>query len=317
MKLKSLQTLILLLAVFIGVSARNDSDPKIRYIEKYSSVAVDEMVRSGIPASITLAQGLLESAAGQSTLAVKGNNHFGIKCHNWKGKSMKHDDDRRNECFRVYDSAEQSFRDHSDFIRFRDRYKPLFETPIEDYKAWAYGLKKAGYATDPAYPEKLIKLIEDYDLTRFDKITAKQAEEIPEAPFKIEEPVKYEKSGEFRFSLSRQIYSVNGVPFVYSVEGETYSSIARSFRLFDKEILKFNDLKAPETLIPGTKVFIHAKKKQATKGMDIFVVDEDGITLRDIAQRYGVRLDAIVKLNGLSLDYVPAEGDVLKMRKTR
>lgn len=317
MKLKSLLAFLMLLSVFSLASVRKDDDPKVKYIDKYSAVAVEEMMRSGIPASITLAQGLLESSAGQSRLAREGNNHFGIKCHNWKGKTMKHDDDRRNECFRVYKTAEESFKDHSDFIRFRDRYKPLFENPVEDYKAWAYGLKKAGYATDPAYPQKLIKLIEDYDLTRFDSIRESTPEQpdavLPETPLKMEEPVKYE--GEFMFSLTRQMFSINGVPFVYSVEGETYSSIARSFKLFDKEILKFNDLSAPQDLLPGTIVYIHAKKRHAAKGLDKFVVDEDGISLRDIAQRYGVKMSSLVKMNNLPSDYVPAEGDVIKMRK--
>jgi len=317
MKLKSLLAFLMLLSVFSLASVRRDSDPKVKYIDKYSAVAVEEMIRSGIPASITLAQGLLESSAGQSRLAREGNNHFGIKCHNWKGKSMKHDDDRRNECFRVYKNAEESFKDHSDFIRFRDRYKPLFDNPIEDYKAWAYALKKAGYATDPAYPEKLIKLIEDYDLTRFDALPEATPEQpgpvLPEAPLKMEEPVKYD--GEFRFSLTRQMFSINGVPFVYSMEGETYSSIARSFKLFDREILRFNDLTDPRELLPGTIVYVHAKKKQATKGLDKFVVDEEGVTLRDIAQRYGVKMSSLLKMNGLSSDYVPAEGDVIKMRK--
>ena len=136
--------------------------PQDDYIRKYAPVAVREMYRSGVPASITLAQGLLESRYGQSDLAVKGNNHFGIKCHDWTGKKMYYDDDWRGECFRVYGTADESFSDHSDFLRYRDRYKSLFNNDVTDYKAWAHGLKKAGYATDPAYPSKLIKLIRHF-----------------------------------------------------------------------------------------------------------------------------------------------------------
>ena len=147
-------------------------NPIETYIEKWAPVAVEEMYRSGVPASITLAQGILESRYGLSELASKGNNHFGIKCHkDWKGRTMAYDDDAKGECFRVYDSAQESFRDHSDFLRYRDRYKFLFEFDTKDYKSWAYGLKKAGYATDPNYPAKLIKYIEDYGLSRYDSMT--------------------------------------------------------------------------------------------------------------------------------------------------
>ena len=161
-----------LIAVLVLLSAVAPDKPLSRqeaYIAKYSVTAVEEMYRSGVPASITLAQGILESGSGYSELAVKGNNHFGIKCHNWKGKSMRFNDDKPNECFRVYGSADESFRDHSDFLRYNDRYKFLFDYDVTDYKAWAYGLKKAGYATDPAYPGKLIKIIEDYKLFEFDR----------------------------------------------------------------------------------------------------------------------------------------------------
>ena len=135
------------------------------------------MYRTGVPASITLAQGIIESRSGQSALAVDGNNHFGIKCHNsWQGRTMLADDDRKNECFRAYDSAEESFRDHSDFLRYRDRYKFLFDYELTDYKSWAYGLKKAGYATDPSYPTKLIGVIERYQLYRYDKMKPGEAQ---------------------------------------------------------------------------------------------------------------------------------------------
>ena len=158
---------LLIISLFIGLSAyaqHQQKSPQEKYIEQFATLAVEEMYRSGVPASITLAQGLLESRYGLSELAVKGNNHFGIKCHNnWDGKRMYYDDDRKGECFRKYPSPEQSFRDHSDFLRYRDRYKFLFDYRITDYKSWANGLKKAGYATDPAYPKKLINLIETLD----------------------------------------------------------------------------------------------------------------------------------------------------------
>ena len=164
---------LFLLNIFMTVSALalpTGNTPQEKYIEKYAPLAVSEMYRSGVPASITLAQGLLESGNGQSELARMSNNHFGIKCHNnWKGGKVYYDDDAKGECFRKYSHPSESYRDHSDFLRYRDRYKFLFDYRVTDYKSWAYGLKKAGYATDPKYPKKLINLIEEYNLQQYDR----------------------------------------------------------------------------------------------------------------------------------------------------
>lgn len=353
-----------------------DKSPQVRYVENYATLAVEEMYRSGVPASITLAQGLLESRYGLSDLAVKGNNHFGIKCHNtWDGKKMYHDDDRKGECFRVYGSPEESFRDHSDFLRYRDRYKFLFDLEPTDYKGWAHGLKKAGYATDPAYPQKLIKLIEDYELHEYDKKPASWAyaddassddlhefereiagqekksskdvkmtkeekkrireekkaekarrkaekgkvrpEKRPESPNSIEQarPLTADQRETFHFALTRQMYSLNGVPFVYAAEGETYAGIAATYNLFLKEILKFNDLTEPQALYPGTVVYLQAKKKQAPAGLDKHVVDGHNETLRDISQRYAVRLESLCKMNGITGDRHLSEGEIIILRK--
>lgn len=341
--------------------------PQDDYIRKYAPVAVREMYRSGVPASITLAQGLLESRYGQSDLAVKGNNHFGIKCHDWTGKKMYHDDDRRGECFRVYGTADESFSDHSDFLRYRDRYKSLFNNDVTDYKAWAHGLKKAGYATDPAYPSKLIKLIEDYHLDKYDtmrpedfgettnvrpdekelrntihtRLTRKQKREakraekaekvtktdktekqvpIPEPPLSIEEPVRIpaEKAAEtFSFSLVRQMYKTNGVPFVYSQEGESYASIANDYHLFLREILRFNDAVSDRRLEPGTTVYLQPKKSQTKRGLDKYISDEGGETLYELSQRFGVKLKDLCKMNDLGRDYVTKPGDELDLRPSR
>lgn len=381
----SLNNIILTLALplIIGLavsftSPDRSSTPQVIYVEKYAALAIDEMYRSGVPASITLAQGLLESRYGLSELATKGNNHFGIKCHNnWQGGKVYHDDDAKGECFRKYDSPEESFRDHSDFLRYRDRYKFLFDLEVNDYKGWAHGLKKAGYATDPAYPAKLIKLIEDYKLYKFDvapsdygnyevndvevyvvkeKPASKKAEThakaagkkedkhadrkkdnkkdrkaksqktedpaprvIPESPTKAEAVKVLDKApdGEFSFSLSRQMYSLNGVPFVYAASGDTYASLAKTFDLFPKEILKFNDLSLTTDmntrLQPGTLVYVQAKKKMAAKGIEKHVIEADD-TLRGIAQRYGVKLESIYKMNAFDSSYVPREGDIIKLR---
>ena len=320
------RSLILLLSVLMSFTAfaQRMGQAQQQYIETYREIAVQEMIRSGVPASITLAQGILESGSGLSTLAVNGKNHFGIKCHKgWTGKTMYMDDDRRGECFRVYDSVEESFRDHSDFLRYRDRYKFLFDLERTDYKGWANGLKKAGYATDPKYASKLIKYIEDLNLTRFDILSTQEEAVLPESPLKIEQPVAAPEvrngisvpaSEQFHFQLSRLLYSLNDVPFVYSMEGETYRSIAKQYHLFKWEILRYNDLKEDEPLLPGTVVYLGAKKKKAPKGLEMYIVSEDGESFHAICQRFAVKEKAILKLNGFTSPVELMEGDEIKLR---
>ena len=332
-----MKKVLIAIALLLGftVSAQRDpGTPQERYIARFASIAVNEMYRSGVPASITLAQGIIESRSGQSALAADGNNHFGIKCHNsWNGRTMLADDDRKDECFRVYDSAEESFRDHSDFLRYRDRYKFLFDFAVTDYKSWAYGLKQAGYATDPSYAAKLIQCVENYNLSRFDRMTVAEAlaeggadaeepsaqddvEEMPDSPLKIEAGEIYRgKAGEeYRFSLSRTLYSRNGVPFVYAVEGETYASIAKSNHLLLREILKFNDIPGGGELHAGDVVYLEPKKSKTVRGLDKYIVGEDGETFHGICQRFAVKEKAIRKLNGLPAGYQPKEGDELLLR---
>ena len=326
--------LFLCLTASAALHADEQKSPQEKYIERFASLAVEEMYRSGVPASITLAQGLLESRYGLSDLAAKGNNHFGIKCHNnWQGGRMYHDDDAKGECFRKYDSPEQSYRDHSDFLRYRDRYKFLFDYDVTDYKAWAHGLKKAGYATDPAYPSKLIRLIEEYELHEYDlkpdkksdrksrKKAKDKADEqvndvLPEPPLQIEAPRRMAEDQRhvFRFNVAREVYVRNGVPYVRSVEGDTYEGLAASNNLFLREILKFNDLSGAERLLPGTVVYLQPKKNQGVKGLEKHVVEE-GDSMRDIAQRYGIKLARLYKINGMSPTDVMREGDIIKLRK--
>ena len=342
------------------VCASADKTPQEAYIDKYAAAAVREMYRSGVPASITLAQGLLESRYGLSELATRGNNHFGIKCHDWTGRKMYHDDDAKGECFRVYGSAEESFRDHSDFLRYRDRYKFLLDYSVTDYKSWAYGLKKAGYATDPSYPSKLIKLIEDYHLydydrmgpgdvtpandaasgdssrkearkeRRRDKKSANVREEtvavgqsaheirpqIPDSPSEMEGPRKVTagKGEKFSFAMTRPVYTVNGVKFIYASAGETYGSIADKYNLFRKEILKFNDVSSDTALQAGEMVYIEAKKTRTEKGLDKYISDEGGETMRDLSQRFGLKLKSLCKMNSLPSGFVTRPGDELRLR---
>ena len=190
------------------------------YIEMYKEIAIAEMKKSGIPASITLAQGILESGSGKGRLAVKANNHFGIKCHNWKGPRIYHDDDEAQECFRKYTNAAHSFRDHSEFLTQRKRYAKLFTLKSGDYKGWAKELRRAGYATDKKYPQKLISLIERYELNQYDDV-------IPEK--KISTAVKSDKVKQ------REQHIVK--------KGETLYSISRKYDLTVEELQKLNDLK--------------------------------------------------------------------------
>ena len=305
----------ILLSAAAGSSVKNKT-PQEKYIEKYADLAVYEMYRSGVPASITLAQGMLESGNGQSALALQSNNHFGIKCHNWTGEKVYHDDDEKGECFRKYSDPSESYHDHSDFLRFRDRYKFLFEYEVTDYKSWAYGLKKAGYATDPSYPQKLVRLIEEYELYRYD-LECLENRKRPESPSSIEraKPLNREQYETFHFPLSRQMYSTNGVPFVYSAEGETYADIAARYNLFHKEILRYNDIKTDRPLYPGTVVYLQKKKRQAAKGLEKHIVETSDETLTEIAQRYAVRLSSLCRLNNLTEGHVLKEVEVIKLRK--
>lgn len=336
---------ILILTLFVVILTAAAVSPYVAYVEKYAPVAVNEMKRSGVPASITLAQGLLESRAGQSALASKGNNHFGVKCHkDWKGREFRQDAEIKNECFRAYASADESFHDHSDFLRYQDRYKFLFELDPTDYKGWAHGLKKAGYATDPAYPQKLIKIIEEYKLYEYDlDEVGNDAETAPAEKDKVPETVKEKKPSkdrkhhvpvpaqtplalekprqldrkyaeEHHYVISRTMLSGNGVPFIKSVEGETYSSIARSHNLFLKELLAYNDLDKEIALEKGTVVYLQPKKQRTEKGLDKYIVGSDAETLRDIAQRFAVKVKSLQKMNSLSADYRPSEGDSIKLR---
>ncbi len=328
------RVLLILMAMLTGLIALSDT-PQNDYIKQYAPVAVSEMRRSGVPASITLAQGMLESRYGLSSLAADGNNHFGIKCHrNWKGKTMRVNDDAPNECFRVYGSAEESFRDHSDFLRYQDRYKPLFELKPTDYKGWARGLKKAGYATDPKYADKLIKIIEDYKLYQYDTgntplgsatASASVPVAVPESPLKIEEKSQVEVQNPahrsqaketYSFRLDRKVYKKNGILCVYAEHQDTYESIALEFNLFQKEILRFNDVKAMRPLKIGEVVYLKGKKRQAPFGLPMYVADDKPLSLWEISQRFGIRMKFLLKWNpGMPADYMPVEGDVIYLKK--
>ena len=292
------------------------SDYMTDYILRYKDAAIAQMQQSGIPASITLAQACLESGFGTSTLATQGNNHFGIKCHDYTGRKMYVDDDIKDDCFRVYDKVEDSFQDHSDFLRYRSRYSFLFDLDPTDYKGWAYGLKAAGYATDPQYATRLIDLIERYNLQQYD--SAVSPEDLPVTPVvaKLPEQVELKSTSPlYRISLQREILKRNNVIYVTANGYESFSSIAREFNLFPREILRFNDEKRDRMLQDGEIVFIEAKKKQADRYLDKHVVEE-GETMHELSQQYAVKLKYLYKYNpNLSPGREPEPGSIINLRK--
>ena len=260
------------------------------YIEKYASLAVKQMHQYKIPASITLAQGILESNNGNSRLAVKANNHFGIKCHGWEGKKIFADDDKKNECFRNYKNVLESFVDHSLFLNKYSRYEFLFNYKITDYKSWAKGLKKAGYATNSKYPELLIKIIEENKLYQFDR----------------------EKIDENLISGKRNIYMhPNKIKYVISQNQETYETIAKSLNIKLKQILKYNDDNKLSVLKVGTKVFIQPKRNRSKQRIHVVNKGED---LRSISQTYGIKMKSLKKRNELILNNGLNNGDKLRLR---
>lgn len=280
------------------------------YIQTYKDIAMQEMRDHKIPASITLAQGLLESGAGNSALAREAKNHFGIKCHKgWTGKTYHMDDDEKDECFRKYKNAEESFRDHSEFLCGRSRYAALFDLEITDYKGWARGLKAAGYATNPKYAQLLIDRIELYDLAKYDKIALGQMtddnqlpdiapeDELLELAFSPENRSTYElvdMTADKRF-----IYENNGVRFVYAKEGETPEQLAKDFNIKYKKFCEYNLLRRPDEMVfhSGDVVYLARLKNKNWKAKKYTVAE--GETLRDVALRFAVKPEKIMKKNGL------------------
>lgn len=289
--------LIYLLTIFVCLSLQAQTRNKQYedYIKQYRDLAVDEMKKYHIPASITLAQGLLESGAGQSTLARKSNNHFGIKCgSDWRGKTVRHNDDARGECFRAYKHPKQSYEDHSKFLAGRPRYASLFKLKITDYKGWARGLKKAGYATDPRYAQRLIDIIELYDLDKYDKKGG----------------LKWMKEN----PNPHQPYIANGLLYIVVRAGDTWKSISKEFDISQKKLRKYNDLYKGYELQPGDILYLEKKNRKAQKEHIVHVL-RAGESMYLISQKYGIRLKNLYKLNKMDADEpAPEVGTILRLR---
>ena len=320
-----------LLLAALAMQAQSKNQAYLDYIAQYSDLAIEQQRKHKVPAAITMAQGILESAAGRSELAVKANNHFGIKCtSDWQGRTINKDDDKANECFRRYARVEDSYEDHSLFL-LRKRYESLFALPIGDYKGWAHGLKACGYATDPKYPEKLIQLIELYEL---DKLT--MDERLKKGGFVSDKDTTWQEStaaddviAHAQENMPDYVYPPmedleifddhasgyrNGVRYIIAGEGETFASLAYFLNMRERTLRKYNDALDTRELEPGDMVYIYKKKKQAARKYRYYYF-KPGDDAWEIAQKYGIRLKSLYDLNGIPYGTPLKTAQRLKLRK--
>lgn len=306
-----LPALAALLAAAAGLHAQYDANTIRAYVEQWWPVAVGEMEAHGIPASISLAQGILESGAGTSELTRRANNHFGIKCHKeWTGKSVRYDDDARDECFRSYPDAAQSWADHSAFLTSRSRYAELFTLKRDDYEGWARGLKKAGYATNPRYADLLIKLIRDYELHQYDRMDARQMLLAGRDRHRrdIPDDVPHRPSAE---RPTDAVTWFNRVPMVRAREGERPADLASRHGLKLSQLCAYNDFGPDRALAAGEPVYLKPKRRKAADKRHRVL---PGQTLRDVSQLHAVRLDLLAARNGVAEDFIPAPGEFIELR---
>ena len=293
--MKKLILSLLTITLCLAIQAQPRNKQYESYIKKYRELAVEEMKKYHIPASITLAQGLLESGAGKSELARKSNNHFGIKCGgDWRGKTVSHDDDARGECFRAYKHPKDSYEDHSKFLVGRPRYASLFKLKITDYKGWARGLKKAGYATSPRYADQLIGIIELYELYKYDE----------------KNYLKWLKKN----PNPHQTYIANDLLYIVVRAGDSWKSISQEFDISQKKLRKYNDLYKGYALQVGDILYLEQKNKRADEDHIVHVL-RAGESMYSIAQKYGIRLKNLYKLNKMHEDDpTPEVGTILRLR---
>jgi LysM repeat protein len=330
----TLLAVVLLLSHVFG----QDKERIAAYVSQYGELAIQEMLRTGVPAAITLAQGIHETDGGQSDLASMANNHFGIKCKgDWQGETMSHDDDAKGECFRKYSNVEDSYKDHSDFLRNRPIYAFLFKLDPTDYEGWAKGLKKAGYATNPIYSQKLIKIIVENNLQQY-TLAAMQREQgiengvftISHAPLqsapvastpstrveqdravvKTELPVKHKLSLKNVFPLNR-IFNINEIKVVLVPAGTSLLAVANNYNVSYKKLLNFNELDETDILNEDQLIFLEKKPKKGSKDYHITEENED---LRDISQKEGVQLASILEYNHLDKSMTPAVGEKIYLK---
>ena len=297
-----------LLAISVVAVYAQTRQTREEYIEKYKSIAVAHMEKYGIPASITMAQGILESDAGNSALSLSSNNHFGIKCKkSWTGRKVYYDDDAKGECFRAYPSVEASYEDHALFLDSSPRYDSLFSYPSNDYRSWARGLKAAGYATAPDYAERLVAIIEKYKLYILDQAdgsaiysSGKHAKQNAEWFAQQSSSPNQQMEDPFNVTINAHkgysIYRVNHTCYVLAKEGDTYESLSKIFAISESNLRKFNDVNRRAVLTKGSTVFIE-RKKGAWLSQQLLHTASHGQTLHSISQSYGIRLRRLARLN--------------------
>lgn len=317
MKRLSLFTLLLLIGFCLPLQAQIRWNQRWQdYIDRYKDIAIVEMHKYGIPASITLAQGLLESGAGTSELATKGNNHFGIKSHGWGGRTMRHDDDRRGELFRVYDSPLESYEDHSKFLANRAHYKSLFTLDKTDYKGWAHGLKRAGYATNPKYAYRLIDIIEAYRLYEHDKASPIVRHD-SNRDLAVTQGTPINKPDFSQVNVHR-ILKYNDNFYVVAREGDTYASIGKEMDIRARHLAKFNDREVKAKLKAGEVVWLSKKQKRAPKSRykkQPYYQVKDGTSFYQVSQMFGIQLKRLKRMNPqlASRDYKVRVGDRVRI----
>ncbi len=308
------------IALFLFISSARAQDSEIikNYIKTYCGIAVEEMQRTGVPAAIKLAQGIHETMAGESPLVQKSNNHFGIKCKSgYNGPYVLHDDDRPIERFMKYDSAEQSYRDHSDFLKSRQRYASLFQIDPTNYAAWAYGLKKAGYATNPRYPQLLIGIIEKYNLGDYTAMALGKMEINEDVAAYIAQknhaPTPTATNKKQKSIYPDGEFMINQTKVIFAQAGSTLSDVAKKYDLSLTTLYNLNDFSTlSESLKKGTLVYLQLKRTQSNKPYHEVVAGEG---LYDIAQSEGIRLESLLKYNGLNKYNTPAVGARLRLRE--
>lgn len=301
----ALLTLVALILSVTHVSAQIKWNSAYQaYIDQYKDLAIEQMLKYNIPASITLSQGLLESGAGRSWLTKSSNNHFGIKCHGWTGRRVFHDDDERGECFRAYDNPRQSFEDHSRFLATQSRYARLFNYSRTDYKSWARGLKQCGYATNPQYASKLIQIIELYNLNQYDK--AKKFDQ-----FMVKHSTEDGVAPDGYFHV---IKAYNKNYYVIARKGDSFQSLSKELCIGKRKLAKYNERSYKEELAAGDVIYLKKKRKKATKKYKNRPhIVQNGESMYLISQKYGIRLSSLYKKNHLSPDYQIKVGDKLRV----
>lgn len=308
-RMKNLVQTALVFACFQSFASERVISKK-EYVESWKHTAIEQMMDHQIPASITLAQAILESGSGNSELARKGNNHFGIKCHDWKGKKMHIDDDEKQECFRVYRSAEESYEDHSLFLKDHQRYASLFYLDVTDYKSWAKGLKKAGYATNPKYDDLLINLIEELNLSLFDQLMN------PEVHVQSElKPEKENNKNLTEMVKTHRVYKhSNRVNYIIAEKGDTYYSISKEFGLTLHQLYKYNSFDAKkEYLVPGDFIYIQPKRRRKIGKKDELQLTQN-MSIIELSQKYAVHQKAIIRLNRVQENEVFVKGEKVILR---